>query len=405
MDIESTSAYDPELVSLLIAQEIAGDRLVTAWSDCSAAIKCVMSGNLGRYAQVLSGWKRKRNIKICKVDSHPEHRKVPNEWTVEEKGNFIADRVAGGAVEARLTIKASQWLRFIGSRSKIIVTDQDGLPVITDPRVIKSRTDRKQYLRTRDHYREKDLKPPCWEGANLALHHRLMGRSNKIGDRVITQRIGLLKRWQWHAARSDNVCAGCQAPIKDISHPLRHCSHIEMVEARDSWWKEVEVAIMHSRISLRERLFSITRKMREVDGGLEACCGSFQVRFVTSLGLDDVPLSDRESKHLIRVLKKVTGGARKMLRIAAEIQLGLCGVNWRQTSIPHFFKPVEKRTKVKVRRVWADPPPPTNPPPLKSKNKKCNSKIALQNKDINIHHICDSYTRDDMSVYWEFKAG
>ena len=164
MDIESTSAYDPELVSLLIAQEIAGDRLVTAWSDCSAAIKCVISGNLGRYAQVLSGWKRNRNIKICKVDAHPEHRKVPNEWTVEEKGNFIADRVAGGAVEARLTIKASKWLRFIESRSKIIVTDQDGLPVITDPRVIKSRTDRKQYLHPRDHYREKDLKPPCWEG-------------------------------------------------------------------------------------------------------------------------------------------------------------------------------------------------------------------------------------------------
>ena len=75
-----------------------------------------------------------------------------------------------------------------------MLTDSDGVPVVIEPRIVKSKVDGLAYLEQRDEYRIKDGKDPCWRGANIIMHHRLMGRSNRIGDRVITQRRGLIKR-------------------------------------------------------------------------------------------------------------------------------------------------------------------------------------------------------------------
>jgi hypothetical protein len=228
--------------------------------------------------------------------------------------------------------------------------------VVLEPRYIKSKIDSLKYLEERDEYRAAALKPACWVGANISLHHRLMGRSRRVGDRVITQRIGLLKRWQWHSARKDNLCAGCQEPILDVSHPLRTCKHGEMIEARASWWREVDAAIMRSNKSMHGTLFSLTRKMRELPGGEVACCGSFQKGFVDSLELDHQILTDNQSKTIIRILKKVSGGARKVLRLAAEVQLGLIGVNWRQSTITQFYKPQQQTVRVRHMINWTDAP-------------------------------------------------
>ena len=112
-----------------------------------------------------------------------------------------------------LTISAREWLTWIGSKSSIIITDAHGSPVIIEPRVIKSKLDNIRYLHERDNYRLEAGKTPCWKGANIAHHNTLMGRSKKVGDRVITQRIGLIKKWQWHSAKKDNLCAGCNQPV------------------------------------------------------------------------------------------------------------------------------------------------------------------------------------------------
>ena len=93
-----------------------------------------------------------------------------------------------------MTISAKEWLKWIGSKSKIIITDPNCTPIL-EPRTIKSKLDSAKYLLDRDNYRLEAGKTPCWKGSNIALHHKLMGRSNKVGDRVITQRIGLIKRW------------------------------------------------------------------------------------------------------------------------------------------------------------------------------------------------------------------
>jgi hypothetical protein len=218
MDLDSTSAYEPEVLSLLFAHEIVRDKTCRIWTDCQSAIKALSGGELGSLMYTLSGWKRSGTVSFSKVEAHPEKRKRSEDWSPEEKGNFLADQVAGGMVEPMFTISASGWLSHISAASKIIVKKKGGPPLIVDIRRHKSKVDSEIYLEDRDRYRAKDGKPPQWRGANISLHHKLMGRSSRIGDRVITQRIGLIKRWHWHASRSDNICAGCDQPINGISH-------------------------------------------------------------------------------------------------------------------------------------------------------------------------------------------
>ena len=232
-----------------------------------------------------------------------------------------------------------------------------------------------------------------------------MGRSKKIGDRVITQRIGLIKRWQWHSARKDNICAGCNQPVSGVDHPLRHCNHVEMIKARSDWWKGVDGSIMKCKKALHERLFAVTRAMREAPGGEIACCGSFLPKFVASLQQNPSTLTDREAKSVLRILKAVSGGARTVLRASAELQLGLCGINWRQPVITQFFKPSLKIVKTRIRRPWVDNAAAIADPFPKRKTKISDNVLLKKNKDLTVHNVFNSIVHDDKIVYWEFKAG
>ena len=66
-----------------------------------------------------------------------------------------------------------------------------------------------------------------------------------------------------------------------------------------------------------------------------------------------------EGKIVIKMLKTIAAGTRRLLRLAAEIQLGPLGVNYRQTALLEYFKPLPAApTKVlEVReRNWWDMP-------------------------------------------------
>jgi hypothetical protein len=135
LDIEIKSAFDAEVISLLLAHEISSNRRTNIWSDCSSAIKCLNGGGLGPYSQLLSGWTKNKDTNFCKVKAHPERRLPASEWSMEEQGNFLADKVASGAVDPMLTISAKEWLSWIGSRSSIVIVDACGSPTIIEPRL------------------------------------------------------------------------------------------------------------------------------------------------------------------------------------------------------------------------------------------------------------------------------
>jgi hypothetical protein len=302
------------------------------------------------------------------------------------------------------TISASKWLNMIAARSKIVIKCTDGAPLVIDHRRYKSKLDSKKYLRDRDRYRIRDGKVPRWDNANFSTHHKLMGRAKRIGDRVITQRIGLIKRWQWHSARTDNLCAGCNQSIAGISHPLRACKHVDMISARTNWWNTVEATIMKCDRRFHKSLFNITRCMRECEGGELACCGSFIKCFVDNITDNSLPISDKFVKALDKVLKAVVGGTRIVLRSAAELQLGLTGVNLRQTAITQHFKPVFSARLTTKRKLDSTSVPVETNNIKNNKKNKIDLKISLENRNLNIDQIFLNSPSGDR-IYWEFKAG
>ena len=305
------------------------------------------------------------------------------------------------------TISASKWLSMIAEKSKILIKKINGPPLVIDIRRHKSKMDSRDYLSERDEYRISDNKTPQWVGSNISYHHKLMGRNNKIGDRVITQRIGLIKRWQWHSSRTDNTCGGCNQTICGVSHPLRNCPHVDMIEARSRCWNAVESAIMSCNRNFQDALFGITRHMRESEGGDVAVCGSFLPIFVSQLDNNSYPISEAFIKALNKVLKTVVRGTRLILRQAAELQLGLSGINFRQTAITQFYKPVAPKINTKRKMDWSPNPTSSPPDPGNKKNKKKNNTnptITYKNRNLRVEHVFDNVTSGDV-VYWEFKAG
>ena len=162
----------------------------------------------------------------------------------------------------------------------------------------------------------------------------------------------------------------------------------------------VDRLILKTKRAMHERLFTLTRLMREGEGGAVACCGSFRPDFVKQL--HDTPITDDEAKALIKVLKAVSGGARRMLRIAAELQLGLNGVNWRQTTMVQFYKTTDAPKRTRIIRSWADTETKSSST-TDDRIKKKNSKNKMNDK-ITMNHIFDNSQIGNI-VYWEIKAG
>ncbi len=97
-------------------------------------------------------------------------------------------------------------------------------------------------------------------------------------------------------------------------------------------------------------------------------------------------------------------------REAAELQKGLAGINWRQTAITQFFKPVDRKRTTRKIRVWTDVAHEVSPTTTQNKLKKRNNKnrtdsnMIIKNKNIRIEHIFENVISGGI-VYWEFKAG
>ena len=105
-------------------------------------------------------------------------------------------------------------------------------------------------------------------------------------------------------------------------------------------------------------------------------------------------LTDHDRKAIMKILKSIGSGCRRLLRLAAEVQHGPLGINLRQHTIREFFKPIHS-IGVKTPKTYA------------LQNKKKNKNIIELNKNLNPYDIF--YTTPSMTIndvlYWEFKAG
>ena len=178
--------------------------------------------------------------------------------------------------------------------------------------------------------------------------------------------------------------------------------------------------------------------MREDEGGDLACCGTFRCDLVNALPCADLPITEMEGKIILKLLKTIAAGTRRLLRLAAEIQLGPLGVNYRQTALLEYFKPLPAApTKVLEarKRNWWDTPAevmmdtqallplvPNNKNIIDNKNTTNNKKTTepnknnitmtkknKKNKNSTLPRIAieDIFVSSPISgtMYWEMRAG
>ena len=115
-----TSAFPLELLAIVaglrVASNLPGRRKII--TDCEAALKLINS------PEKLGYWSNKANVMLVKATivlneggssvehahSHPESRLHKTRWKRNDKGNFIADRVA---VETMVVLRNSPTLKLL----------------------------------------------------------------------------------------------------------------------------------------------------------------------------------------------------------------------------------------------------------------------------------------------------
>ena len=165
-----------------------------------------------------------------------------------------------------------------------------------------------------------------------------------------------------------------------------------MVDERDLWWQQVDRKISLAPYEFQHTLYLLTKHIREDAGGETACCGSFLPNFVNSLPNATLALTDLQSRWVLKILKVVAAGCRRMLRLAAEVQRGPLGINYRQTSLTSYFKaPLLTALRIKEKDVA-----------------KTNLKNKFNRIDTTTHMTPTDFFHTTLSnsiFYWEFKAG
>ena len=153
--------------------------------------------------------------------------------------------------------------------------------------------------------------------------------------------------------------------------------------------------------------------MREDAGGEIACCGTFRCDLVNQIPHADQSISDVETKWILKLLKTIAAGTRRLLRLAAEIQLGPLGINYRQTALTEFFKikpglPTKILKKLKETDLVDPTPTPTPegalPHTIRNKLTKNNKRNKTTHTRITIDDIF-APTSICGNIYWEVKAG
>ena len=96
MDIKTESVFPVESISLIAAYEIARytGRRIEIGTDCKGAMGVPEKKNAG-FNSILGGGVPDENITITKVKAHPELWGEKEIRDINEKGNWIADHVAG----------------------------------------------------------------------------------------------------------------------------------------------------------------------------------------------------------------------------------------------------------------------------------------------------------------------
>jgi hypothetical protein len=103
----------------------------------------------------------------------------------------------------------------------------------------------------------------------------------------------------------------------------------------------------------------------------------------------------------MKILKEIASGCRRLLRLAAETQLGPLGINLQQKSLTSFFKVIKEPLKTPL--TTRDDTLTSNKRNTKRNRDKNISFLNMNLLPTDIFH--STHVIDSDVTYWEFKAG
>ena len=274
------SAFPMELLSIVAAlrlsDEVPGlDRVVTD-SESSLAL-------LGR-PKLLRYWSRKTNLmlltaglklsegkKLCHVRSHVERRKPSCNWSRDELGNWIADKVAGSCREDLsmfnvrwVEVSASALLKDISRLCPWSLVDDTDTPILASLEESIGITYTNGYLTRRDKFHAERLglptDPPAKHWTDLTTRFAATAWGME-GSHIVrassAQRVMWDKLWfSWNEAKSNPLCSIicplCGAP-DSLAHLVRACPDPVCASIRKEGVEEIDH--LHSLLSPASKWF------------------------------------------------------------------------------------------------------------------------------------------------------
>jgi hypothetical protein len=284
IDMGVSSAFDVELICILIANEmaVAQGSEVTIHSDCMAAIKTANGGYSEGFYNTINAWKKGDKVEIVKVRAHPERFEHHSKWDWDDRGIWTADRVAGRSMECEGRISAAAWMKRIGRSSLLVIEEADGTPFIGSVRERASRVNMKKYWEERDGWRAKDELEPKWAGTNIDMAFGLLCRNGGLEDHATMLRLTSDKRWD-HSRHNLVVCKACTGEFRGLRHPLLQCCNLQLGAARKNWKSECyKHADKQGSVGIKAILLEILHHAFNTKGGEHACLGAFLPSWVSN---------------------------------------------------------------------------------------------------------------------------
>ena len=250
------SAYDMETTALATAMALFSFHSKTGviHSDCKSAITVVDelderrlgragAGSLGLLWQICA--EGKPRVELRHVRAHPEKTKLEWSYSAEERGNVMADKVAGnGQVDdcSVLEMSVGDVLSNVWRAGTWWVTDANLMPQVASPLSLVREWRFQQYLRKRDEYPVIEGNVPRWADIDFSD----VDYPYQPYSKLYTWRVRICKLvWDksWHggnrakAARGEEakalasqcvICGGVDSEY----HMLVGCPHATLEEIR-----------------------------------------------------------------------------------------------------------------------------------------------------------------------------
>ena len=158
-----------------------------------------------------------------------------------------------------------------------------------------------------------------WEGANIELSHKMMGKAKSLEDLSAVQRMSCGKRW-CNSWANNEKCKACGTGTRSEAHALRTCGAEDVRRLRRGWTETIGKTIHKVKNrDLRGVMEEMWMRMRYNVGGEMAMMGCFTPGWVETISKGRMELRNGEDRRVMNILRKIGEGLREMIRRYYEI--------------------------------------------------------------------------------------